>query len=151
MAEYRVWRGMIKRCTFPLALRWDYYGGRGVKVCDRWLASFADFLADVGPRPSDKHSLDRFPNNVGNYEPGNVRWATQKQQMNNRRDNVLVTVDGATRTVTEWHKLTKVPVATIHKRLQRGWDPEKAVKRPARRRRKLMLPFQRSAEGSAEG
>lgn len=76
---------MIQRCTNPNNAKYSYYGGRGIKVCARWLASFADFLADVGERPSPKLTLDRFPNNDGNYEPGNVRWATWSEQMRNRR------------------------------------------------------------------
>ncbi len=82
--EYHVWQGMIKRCTNQKNRGWPNYGGRGIKVCERWRNSYPDFLADVGRRPSAKHSLDRINVN-GNYEPGNVRWATAKQQIKNRR------------------------------------------------------------------
>lgn len=80
---YRSWIQMIQRCTNPKAPNWKYYGGRGINVCDRWL-SLHNFLADMGPRPSGK-SIDRFPDNDGNYEPGNCRWATQSEQMLNTR------------------------------------------------------------------
>ncbi len=79
-SEYTVWQSMRARCQNPNNHAYDRYGARGIQVCDRW-ESFEAFYADVGPRPSTKHSLDRFPNNDGNYEPGNVRWATEGQRM----------------------------------------------------------------------
>jgi hypothetical protein len=82
--EYRAWAGMIQRCTNPKNARWADWGGRGISVCDRW-HSFENFYADMGPRPSPDHSLDRYPNNDGNYEPGNVRWATRTEQQLNKR------------------------------------------------------------------
>lgn len=85
--EYSAWRNMVGRCT-PGSRRYEvhreYYGDRGITVCDQWRASFVNFLADVGPRPSDQHSLDRIDNDKG-YEPGNVRWATASEQAQNRR------------------------------------------------------------------
>lgn len=80
---YGTWAAMWNRCRSPKHDRYDRYGGRGITVCDRW-KDFAAFVADVGPKPSPSHTLDRYPNNDGNYEPGNVRWATPKQQANNR-------------------------------------------------------------------
>jgi len=76
---------MKNRCTNPHARGYANWGGRGILIYPPWLRSFESFLADVGSRPSSKHSLDRFPNNNGNYEPGNVRWATPQQQSDNKR------------------------------------------------------------------
>ena len=78
--EYQAWIDMRRRCTNPNNADWKQYGGRGIKVCDRWIESFDNFLADMGPRPSPKHSIGRFPNNDGNYEPRNCRWATAAEQ-----------------------------------------------------------------------
>jgi len=91
--EYSVWVTMIDRCENPNNSVFKHYGGRGIKVCERWRHSFVAFLEDMGPRPPSVpnrkrslYSIDRFPNNDGNYEPDNCRWATQKQQVSNRRN-----------------------------------------------------------------
>lgn len=83
--EHRVWRGMQERCYNARRQDWPDYGGRGITVCDRWRDSFETFLADMGPRPSPKHSVDRIDNAKG-YEPGNCRWATATEQARNRRN-----------------------------------------------------------------
>lgn len=82
--EYRSWYEMVRRCTASHRKEAKWYRDRGIKVCDRWLNDFTAFLADMGPKPSPKHSIDRI-NNDGNYEPGNCRWATMKEQIANRR------------------------------------------------------------------
>lgn len=76
---------MIQRCTNPKRKDWINYGGRGISVCERWLASHEAFLANIGRAPSRLHTLDRWPDNDGNYEPGNVRWATRAEQRLNQR------------------------------------------------------------------
>jgi hypothetical protein len=81
--EYRTWAGMIYRCTNPKNKSWSYYGGRGISVCDKWADSFDEFYKDMGNKPKGL-SIDRI-NNDGNYEPGNCRWATRKEQVDNQR------------------------------------------------------------------
>ena len=83
--EYKIWKGMKQRCTNPNHKKWKDYGGRGIKVCDRWLVSYENFLMDMGRKPGPEYSIDRINNN-GDYEPSNCRWATDSQQMKNRRE-----------------------------------------------------------------
>lgn len=92
--EYKIWRGIINRCENKNQASYKYYGALGVSVCERWRNSFDDFMADMGPRPSNRHSVDRFPNMTGNYEPGNVRWATYKQQAGNKTTNTVISYRG---------------------------------------------------------
>lgn len=82
--EFMVWKSMLGRCSNPNCKDWKNYGGRGIFVCDRWRAGFQNFLDDMGRRPSNEFSIDRVDVN-GNYEPGNCRWATAKEQVDNRR------------------------------------------------------------------
>lgn len=83
--EYVAWTSMKNRCTNQKCGRYDDYGGRGIRVCPEWTASYEAFLVHVGRRPGPEYSLDRYPDNDGNYEPGNVRWATREQQRINQR------------------------------------------------------------------
>jgi hypothetical protein len=131
-SEYRVWKHVIKRCTNRNAKEWPNYGGRGITVCDQWRNDFAAFLADAGKRPSDEHTLDRI-NNDGNYEPGNVRWTTRKQQNLNKRTNRIVTFNGVTQTVTEHastahaKKLGLGPDVVLDRLNKLGWSVERAL------------------------
>lgn len=83
-SEYNSWGAMLRRCYDPDNNKFKYYGAAGIKVCKRWRDRFESFLADMGKRPSRRHTIDRYPNNRGNYEPKNCRWATYEQQNLNR-------------------------------------------------------------------
>lgn len=111
-----IWWTMIQRCHDPNSQRYPLYGARGIEVCPRWRTSFVAFLQDVGERPSPKHSLDRI-NNGGDYEPGNVRWATKKEQMRNMRTNVRFTVGEETLCIAEWAERWNVSRKVAKQRL----------------------------------
>lgn len=130
--EYRIWSHMKYRCENPKCERFPHYGGRGITVCDRWRNDFSAFFEDMGPRPSNKHSIDRIDND-GNYEPGNCRWLLTKAQGRNQRTNRHITVRGKTRTLAEWSQRSGIGAATIHRRLKAGWTAEKAVRTPVKR------------------
>ncbi len=89
LSEYRIWSSMKSRCTNKNTAAYRYYGDRGIKVCERWMNSFEDFLNDMGRRLSKNHSIDRI-NNDGNYEPNNCRWATSVEQNRNKRKTILI-------------------------------------------------------------
>jgi hypothetical protein len=129
------WRGMLIRCLDPRSKAWNHYGGRGIKVCERWQGEngFENFKADMGPRPSRKHSIDRFPDNDGNYEPGNTRWATAKQQGRNRRDNVKITIGDRTMCISEWAEEAGLSIMTVWQRVQKGWTGERLLSPPLRK------------------
>lgn len=100
--EYGSWGSMLVRCYNKKNKSFHNYGGRGISVCDRWRYSFENFFEDMGERPSKKHSLDRFPDKNGNYEPINCRWATPKQQADNRRGNVWLEHEGKRIVQEDW-------------------------------------------------
>lgn len=129
-AEYKVWQGMLRRCTNHNDKRYAQYGGRGISVCDRW-RSFENFYADMGDRPSDEHQIDR-ENNDGNYEPGNCRWATRTQQCRNKSANVMLTIGSETLCAAEWAERSGVSHARIRHRLRLGWSSEDAVFLPVK-------------------
>jgi hypothetical protein len=128
-AEYAVWHSMINRCTKPRHKSWPRYGGRGVRVCNRW-SNFERFLADMGRRPSPAHQLDRYPDNDGNYEPDNCRWALPVENARNRSTNVKIAALGQVRCVTEWAELTGITPQAIRRRIARGWDAARAATTP---------------------
>ena len=123
--EYRAWRAMRYRCRDNGNKQWKDYGGRGVCVSPKW-DSFAVFLCDVGVRPSPKHSLDRIDND-GNYEPGNVRWATITEQANNRRTNRITAILGEPMTVTDAARKLGLNPRKVLLRLHQGWTEERAL------------------------
>jgi hypothetical protein len=134
MPEYTAWTHMMGRCLNPQHIVYYNYGGRGIKVCDRW-HDFAAFLADVGKRPTPEHSLDRYPDNDGDYEPGNVRWATPKEQARNRRDTKMLTYKGETKSLCDFAEEYGIKRITLTIRLRRGWTVKQALTTPVASRR----------------
>lgn len=124
-AEHKIWCRMICRCHTPSVPDYPRYGGRGIYVCDRWRNSFEAFLADMGPRPSPKHSVDRIDND-GPYSPENCRWATAKEQCRNTRRNRIVTYQGRQMSLAEAVELSGLNYGTVKWRLQNGRSEEEA-------------------------
>jgi hypothetical protein len=126
--EYIIWAALKQRCINPKDKKFKSYGAKGISVCKRWRDSFHAFIADMGDRPSKEHSIDRFPNNDGNYEPGNCRWATRKEQARNKRNNVLVDYQGKRQCLMAWSDETGIHHATLTARLKRGLKGEQLFK-----------------------
>jgi hypothetical protein len=124
--EHRIWSSMKQRCENPSIPGYENYGGRGIKVCARWRYSLENFIADMGKRPSARHSIDRIDTN-GNYEPGNCRWATTKQQARNRRSNRVLEYEGKRATLTDFALEYGISKITLRDRLNRGWSIDRAL------------------------
>lgn len=136
--EHRAWCGMMTRCYWskPGDRNYSLYRGAGVVVADRW-HTFANFVSDVGLKPSPKHSLDRFPNAAGNYESGNVRWATPKEQANNwSKRNRRITFNGETLALPEWAARLGITRESLRDRIDSGWPIDRALTVPAVRNRR---------------
>jgi hypothetical protein len=126
--EYKTWTGMIQRCHNSANKDYPNYGGRGITVCDLWRNSFEAFFMHVGSKPDPKYTIDRIDTN-GHYEPGNVRWLSRTEQNRNQRSNINLTIDGTTKTISEWsyHPDCKVTRRALYKRIHNGWPPREAV------------------------
>lgn len=131
-SEYKSWRSMLERCYNPKHENYHNYGGRGIKVCDRWLNSFENFYADMGEKPSKKHTIDRFPNHNGDYESENCRWATPKEQANNKKNNVPIEINGVIKNVCEWIKVLGLSSTTVYERIKRGIPHKEALLMPVK-------------------
>lgn len=125
---YVVWKSMLARCEQPSVESYHLYGGRGIKVCERW-HQYDNFLADMGVRPSPTHSIDRI-NNDGDYEPNNCRWATRREQVENTRITKRYLYRGDNCTTRRLHEISGIKMATIRFRLNHGWTVEEAVETP---------------------
>jgi hypothetical protein len=132
---YRIWANMLNRCRNDSLPCWKDYGGRGVSVCARWLI-FENFLADMGEAPEGR-SLDRYPDQAGNYEPANCRWATRREQRINSRNVRLIEINGETLSATDWALRLGMSPPLVIARLCRGWSERKALFTPPRRPRAL--------------
>jgi hypothetical protein len=128
---YGIWRRMKQRCEDVNSSDYSRYGGRGIKVCDEWLEflPFYNWAIENGYR--DNLSIDRI-SNEGDYEPSNSRWATRKEQNNNKRNNHLITYNNETKTLTQWAEQIGIAQPTLRRRLKYGWSVERALTEPVR-------------------
>ena len=130
--EHRAWCSMKGRCYDAKNKRYARYGGRGIRVCERWLNSFQAFFDDVGPKPSPKHQLDRI-NNDGHYELGNVRWATTTEQSRNRSNTIFLELDGQTLSLGEWAEKMSIAHSILANRVAKGWSAVRTLTQPVRK------------------
>lgn len=149
--DYRCWINMVSRCYDRSSSGYATYGGKGIRVAKRW-RKFENFLADLGPRPTPQHSIDRI-NNAGKlYGPGLCRWATEEEQQNNKSDNVRVVLLFAgkvqDRTLAQWQRLIPLHAMTYQNRRWQGLTPVQALTTPVRGRPDLVMPQPVPGEGS---
>jgi hypothetical protein len=139
--EWNLWWNMNRRCQDPSAMGYENYGGRGITVCAEWVGSggFTAFLEHMGKAPSPQHTLDRLDNEQG-YKPGNLRWATPKEQARNRRDNHLITAFGRQQCLAAWAEEVGLSPTTIRYRILKGWVPEDALTHRGDRKAGSVLP-----------
>lgn len=132
-SEYMCYHKIKFRCYNKTDKDYKHYGGRGIVMCERWLQSFENFLADIGAKPTSKHSIDRIDVN-GNYEPNNCRWATQKEQTRNKRNNVLLTLNGEEKCMAEWAEYFNISFFKLRNHIKQGksmeWVRDKFNKKP---------------------
>ena len=135
-----MWCGMRARCNNPNHTVFRYYGGRGIKVCDRW-SDFWLFVKDMGSRPTKEHEIDRI-NNDGHYEPSNCHWVTRSEQLQNTRSNRHLQCRGETKTLSQWSREVNSSHGRIQARLSAGWTVENAINLPPQRPGKRKLTRQ---------
>ncbi len=133
--EFNVWQNMCMRCHNVKATHYKYYGERGIKVCKRWRNSFENFFADMGKRPSPKHSIERVDVN-GDYSPKNCIWIENYRQYLNRTDSRFFTFNGETKTISQWATFAKMNYDMVWYRLNNGWSVQDAITLPAGAKRK---------------
>lgn len=128
--EYHIWQTMKARCLNPNHDAYKHYGGRGIRICERWLGSFENFFEDMQERPSLQQTLERRDNG-GDYTPENCYWATRSEQGNNTRANRIIEFQGRKQTMTQWGREVEIPAAIIGQRISRdGWSVERALTTP---------------------
>lgn len=128
---YRAWTHIKDRCLRPATKRYPRYGGRGIDMYAPWMGDFYLFYEHIGDPPTSKHTVDRIDNDLG-YIPGNIRWATVKEQNNKHCKNVVITFNGETKTRTQWAEAIGIPANTLKYRLQAGWPLEEAMTKKPR-------------------
>lgn len=132
---YKIWKGIVFRCTSPKFIGYKNYGGRGIKVCDKWAADFKSFYRwAIKNGWAEGLEIDRYPNNNGDYEPSNCRWVTRKINSRNRRTNHILTIGNKSLTLVEWAEISGINADVISHRIYMGWISEDAVFTPIRSR-----------------
>lgn len=137
--EYKIWNSMVQRCVNKKSSSYANYGANGISVSSRWM-DFNNFIADMGLRPTDRHTIERIDNSLG-YSMGNCRWATYGEQSRNRSSNRIIAHNGKVKCVSDWAEELGVSENVLNGRLRRGWEIEDALNTPVsiynkKRRRK---------------
>lgn len=133
--EYATWQHILARCSNPRNKNYHHYGGRGIKVCERWRGSFGNFLKDMGARPTAKHTIERIDNNKG-YNPKNCCWATMTEQARNRRNSIKIPHKGKLQCVTAVAEDLGISEYTLRNRVYYyGWSAERAISEPVHSRK----------------
>lgn len=127
--EFIIWAHIVSRCTNPNDTAFKNYGGRGIRICAEWKKDFAAFLKHVGPRPSPAHSIERIRNSRG-YAPGNVRWATWREQCRNKRTNVFLSFSGKRMCLADWAEKQRIPYHRLKRRILDGWSIARSLTTP---------------------
>lgn len=138
--QYRCYMSMMKRCFDTKNERYKDYGGRGVTVCDKWNRGFEFFWEDMRKSYNNNLTLDRINVN-GNYSKENCRWSTPKQQSNNTRNNIKITYNGETKTISEWAEILNIKTNTLRCRYKRGWNIERLMEQPIQKHKILARNF----------
>ncbi len=135
-AEYVAWRAMMWRVNAKHPAVAPYYRDRGIVVCDKWRASFVEFLRDMGPMPKAGMEVDRNHSD-GNYEPSNCKWSSRKDQMRNTPSNNNVTINGRTQCLSAWAEESGISAVTLSFRVKRGWPENLLLSKPDKKRKRL--------------
>ena len=128
--EHSVWVGMKQRCTNPNKRDYRWYGAKGVKVCEEWMHSFLSFYGHIGAKPTPAHTVDRINVEKG-YEPGNVRWATQQEQVENTTVVRMIYLNGKTQSVSAWEREMGLSKGQVKARENNGWTTDAAILTPS--------------------
>ena len=126
--QHSIWRNMKARCMNPKCKAYPDYGGRGISICERWIGEngYKNFEADMSPRPSMKHTINRIDNDKG-YFPENCEWEIKEKQQRNMRANVMLTINGVTKCMTDWARERGLCVKTLQKRIRNKWPEDKLL------------------------
>lgn len=128
---YSIWKGMRNRCTNKKSKAWQYYGAKGITVCEEW-SSFNQFVVDMGPRPSKKHSIERKDTTKG-YSKENCKWATIAEQNRNKTSSIFLTYNGKTQSLKDWAKEIGKPYDALHYRFFCGWEHKDIIEKPLKK------------------